>query len=876
MRSIMKSFSILFLSLTLLFTVTYPGQANAAIAGTGWEKVGSSTTDLADYITLVIDDTVPADNTLSVEETLNLDNGSLEDGSSTTINGVPYVAFDNGSTGLVTVAKLVDGTWTQLGSDPITTNRSSRIRMVMDHGTPYVIYIDQVNLGKKVIKKFNGSTWESVGPAFDGNYAQLAVDKGTPYILISDYDNSRGGKATVKKLEDGNWVDVGPGGFSEGLISVPSLAVDHGTPYVAYSDLAHDGKLTAMKYNGEEWETIGNPGFTEGTAGAGNKGAIILRIQDGTPYVMFSDGAYADQRGYGKATLIKFNGAEWESVGQAGFSAGGTASLSFVFSGDTPYAAYTDVLNASKATVMKFNGAAWETVGKAGLTPSNAEDTSIAVDGNGTPFVAFSDYEQRARLSLMKYNPHELLNSSTTLTSSLNPSKLYQDVTFTATVAGTDEGGIPTGNVQFIEGDRLLNQVALDSSGAATYKTNSLSIGDHTITAVYSGDAKYDVSTSTSVTQQVNSNIVVNPPELRPTVTRVSSSPNPSKAGQEVQIRVKIASSPSTSGDMHGTLIIKDGSTKLAELTVLPFGISNGYTFVDYSTSDLSVGDHPLTAEYSGDALFGSSVTSAPYIHVVGEGTSPTPTPTPTPDPTPTPTPGPMPTPTPTPEPVPTPVPAPEPKPTPAPDVEVFKKDVFKSGSDVELSIEKKVNEALKHQNSGFSPVDTKNHWAEQTIDIFTKLNIIRGYEDKTIRPNQDMSRGEFIAILARIFDVGGTHKAELKDVKGHWAEKPIVQFAQAGIISGTGNGAFKPDSTITREEMVVVLSRIVNLQGAAQSSNGLVKDPIELAAEAGIIKGSGDGKLNPQGTAERAEALQLILNTLKLNSKIKTMLELL
>ncbi|MNS20948.1 S-layer protein precursor [compost metagenome] len=130
--------------------------------------------------------------------------------------------------------------------------------------------------------------------------------------------------------------------------------------------------------------------------------------------------------------------------------------------------------------------------------------------------------------------------------------------------------------------------------------------------------------------------------------------------------------------------------------------------------------------------------------------------------------------------------------------------------------------------------------------------------------------------ILSRIFDVGGAKQVALKDVQGHWAEDAIVHFTQAGIISGNGDGTFKPDKAITREEMVVILSRIVNLQGITQSPNGQSSDPIQMAAQAGIIKGNGDGALNPHGTAERAEALQLILNTLKLNSKIKTMLELL
>ncbi|MCM3783652.1 S-layer homology domain-containing protein [Neobacillus mesonae] len=190
--------------------------------------------------------------------------------------------------------------------------------------------------------------------------------------------------------------------------------------------------------------------------------------------------------------------------------------------------------------------------------------------------------------------------------------------------------------------------------------------------------------------------------------------------------------------------------------------------------------------------------------------------------------------------------------------------------------MELKINEALKNKETAFTPADTKNHWADQTIDIFAKLNIIKGYKDSTIRPDQNMSRGEFIAILSRIFEVEGTKQVALQDVKGHWAEDAIVQFTKAGIIAGNGDGTFKPNKAITREQMAIILSRIVNLQGATQSANDMNSDPIQMAAQAGLIKGNENGALNPHGTASRAEALELILNTLKLNSKIKTMLELL
>ncbi|MEK4439069.1 immunoglobulin-like domain-containing protein [Paenibacillus sp. FSL K6-2862] len=257
----------------------------------------------------------------------------------------------------------------------------------------------------------------------------------------------------------------------------------------------------------------------------------------------------------------------------------------------------------------------------------------------------------------------------------------------------------------------------------------------------------------------------------------------------------------------------------------------------------------------------------------------PVPTPTPTPAPTPTPTPAPTPTPTPAPTPAPTPVPTPAPEPTPAPTpqptVGGFGKDIFKPGTSATQMLESKINDTLNNRGNVFKPVDVKNHWAEQTIDIFTKLNIIKGYEDKTIRPNQDMSRGEFVGILSRIFDVTGTKQVDLKDIKGHWAEDAIVQFTQAGIISGNGNGSFKPNKAITREEMAMILSKIVDFQGVTQNKIDN-SNPIQMIAQAGVIQGNGNGDLNAKGTSSRAEALQLILNTLKLNSKIKTMLELL
>ena len=90
-------------------------------------------------------------------------------------------------------------------------------------------------------------------------------------------------------------------------------------------------------------------------------------------------------------------------------------------------------------------------------------------------------------------------DSSTTLTSSHNPSGFGQSVLFTVTVMSDTEGGmIPTGAVQFMdEGDAIAGCEAVSiDEGQAVCQTSALSVGSHTITALYNGDDNFNTSTN--------------------------------------------------------------------------------------------------------------------------------------------------------------------------------------------------------------------------------------------------------------------------------------------------------------------------------------------------------------------------------------------
>jgi Bacterial Ig-like domain (group 3)/FG-GAP-like repeat/Divergent InlB B-repeat domain len=180
--------------------------------------------------------------------------------------------------------------------------------------------------------------------------------------------------------------------------------------------------------------------------------------------------------------------------------------------------------------------------------------------------------------------------TTTTLTSTPNPSLVLQAVTFTATV-NSSTGGIPTGAVTFQEGKTILGSSLVNAGGIAVFITSSLSRGSHTIKAVYAGTTSFAGSSSGNVKQVVNAA----PPA--PTTTSLTSSPNPSAVGQTVAFTAMVTGS----GTPTGRVTFKDGGKTLGTAT-----LSAGQATL--STASLKKGSHSITATYSGDSIFGGSV----------------------------------------------------------------------------------------------------------------------------------------------------------------------------------------------------------------------------------------------------------------------------
>jgi len=164
---------------------------------------------------------------------------------------------------------------------------------------------------------------------------------------------------------------------------------------IRYQDADNLWKATVMKFNGTNWETVGSP------VSAGSAMHISLALDgSGMPYISYMDVPQAF-----KITVKKFNGTNWETVGSPGFSAGSVLYTSLALDGGgTPYVSYRDNGSSSKVTVMKFNGTNWENVGSPGFSDGIATYTSLALNGSDTLYVTYPEGGNSAKATVMKFN----------------------------------------------------------------------------------------------------------------------------------------------------------------------------------------------------------------------------------------------------------------------------------------------------------------------------------------------------------------------------------------------------------------------------------------------------------------------------------------
>ncbi len=204
-----------------------------------------------------------------------------------------------------------------------------------------------------------------------------------------------------------------------------------------------------------------------------------------------------------------------------------------------------------------------------------------------------------------------------------------------------------------------------------------------------------------------------------------------------------------------------------------------------------------------------------------------------------------------------------------------IKGSVFYSTSDI-ISNREGCRDKIKNilNSSKFS--DINGHWAKDYIDAFVEKGFISGYEDNTFRPDNQITRAEFVRIINQVFNLKDKKEEYFVDVNSSdWYYEDIKIAFNSGYISGElnndGNYIFRPNDAITRQEAMKIITSVKGNKDDKldkiykfndyKNIDEWARSYVEGAVEAGYIMGDEKNNLNPKGNLTRAEAVTMLRN---------------
>ena len=139
------------------------------------------------------------------------------------------------------------------------------------------------------------------------------------------------------------------------------------------------------------------------------------------------------------------------------------------------------------------------------------------------------------------------------------------------------------------------------------------------------------------------------------------------------------------------------------------------------------------------------------------------------------------------------------------------------------------LNNLLDFKNDGSHNLTDVTADYDKLVSLFTGAGIIEGYEDNTFKGTAGLTRAEFVKIMSVILDLEIEASVENKftDISTHWANDYINSFADLNYLKGYDDGTFKPDNKLTRAEFVTIINRIINLNTENENNhfNDLTSD---------------------------------------------------
>lgn len=158
---------------------------------------------------------------------------------------------------------------------------------------------------------------------------------------------------------------------------------------------------------------------------------------------------------------------------------------------------------------------------------------------------------------------------------------------------------------------------------------------------------------------------------------------------------------------------------------------------------------------------------------------------------------------------------------------------------------------------------NVEDDWASDAIEYVISKGWMQGKANNLFAPKDNLTRAEFATIISRVMklDKYSYDKTNYSDVLNHWAEKAIQSVTAAGYMKGDGDGNFRPNDTIKREEVAKVLSLLNVDTGGNVNLSFIDLDPVMWSykyvinvAQKGLLKGYPDGTFKPKNSITRQE----------------------
>jgi hypothetical protein len=180
-----------------------------------------------------------------------------------------------------------------------------------------------------------------------------------------------------------------------------------------------------------------------------------------------------------------------------------------------------------------------------------------------------------------------------------------------------------------------------------------------------------------------------------------------------------------------------------------------------------------------------------------------------------------------------------------------------------------------KNSKKSFTDVTPDNFgWARETIETLAGAGILGGVDGARFEPERSLTRAEFASLLVKALALkeNGEPGKLFSDVSASsWYAGAVAAAAGAGLLQGYGDGTFRPEQKVTREEIAAVLARVKDLKPAGEKLSfrdsarisPWAQEAVAAAAAQGLVKGFPDGTFRPDAPAARAEAAVMVYRVL-------------